>query len=74
MTSKQNKMHPKVVNHLTFINRLHHLEGIIFEMRETLKYYASNEVFSKDSKAAQKILDKYNKTWSEIYDEIDNKK
>lgn len=69
-------MFPKVINNLTLIGRVHVLEGIIFELKETLKYYSDKKTYTPEpfgynwvapiehdnGQKAKKILDKYNKS------------
>lgn len=85
---KTNKMFPKVVDCLTFLNRLNYLEDIIFELKETLKYYADKETYAyyfigvdvwengienDKGKKAREILKKYNKSWNKIYEEAEKR-
>jgi len=60
------------VDVFTFINRIHVLEGIIFELKETLKHYAHWE-HGAGTLRAKKVLEKYNKSWDDLYDECDQK-
>lgn len=65
------------ISTFTFIKRTHHLERIIFELKEVLKFYAkedNHQDMSGDNygESARNILEKYNKTWDEIYEKIDH--
>ena len=75
----------KKVDNFTFIKRIHTLENIIFELKQTLLYYADKDTYKdkivgynmyskiEDDKGenARKILKIHNKSWTDLYKEID---
>lgn len=73
-------MFGKQVSNFQFINRIHVLEGIVFELKETLRFYADQrnywatvgEIENDRGDKAYKMLKKHNKTWDEIYQQADS--
>lgn len=63
----ENYMEGKQISNLTFILRVLALEGVIFDLKEVLKTYANNNHPALGTFAAKNILEKYNKSWDEIY-------
>ncbi len=71
---KQDKMFGREVSILTYIERCHSLEGIIFEAREALKYYKDGDDRESGYMCRAEVwLKKWDKSWDEIYKEIDKK-
>ncbi len=79
-------IHGQEISPLTLINRIHVLEGIIFELKETLKFYAEKDnhketkiigynltsnILCDDGNLANNILKKHNKSWTDLYKEVD---
>ena len=71
---KRDKMFGREVSNLDLILRNLALEGIIFEMREVFKGYMDRDrIEGCYTGPAEQILDKYNKSWDELYTQIDEK-
>ena len=71
---KKDKMFGRKVSNLDLILRNQGLEGIIFEMREALKAYRDwDRREGAYMGPAEILLGKYNKSWDEIYAQIDEK-
>ncbi len=84
---KKESIHGKEINNFTFIKRISALENIIFELKQTLLYYGDKETYEEriagynmyskiegdKGENARKILKIHNKSWTDLYDEIDSK-
>ncbi|MEK6883721.1 MAG: hypothetical protein AABY22_29100 [Nanoarchaeota archaeon] len=70
--NKKQSISGQKINHLTLINRIHVLEGIIFDLRNALQE-TCNKPTTNSTYHGLKILKKYNKSWEELYEEIDKK-
>lgn len=73
----KNSMEGKRITTLDFILREHVLQGIIFDLKDALKYYAESDIywdspnidFEPGGKIAADILKQYDKSFDELYAE-----